>query len=36
MVANAHLSYENLLHEVFFSVEKLHEGQGFKVFKAVR
>jgi 16S rRNA (guanine1207-N2)-methyltransferase len=36
IVANAHLSYEPALEKVFFAVEKLHEGQGFKVFKAVR
>lgn len=36
MVANAHLPYESVLNDVFFAVEKLHEGQGFKVFKAVR
>ncbi len=36
IVANAHLSYETLLYELFFDVDKLHEGQGFKAFKAVR
>lgn len=36
MVANAHLPYENVLGDVFFASEKLHEGQGFKVFKALR
>ena len=36
IVANAHLSYEPALEQVFFAVEKLYEGQGFKVFKALR
>lgn len=36
MVANAHLPYERLLEEQFFSCKKLHEGQGFKVFEAVK
>lgn len=34
MVANAGLPYEVVLGEIFFEVEKCHEGQGFKVFKA--
>jgi 16S rRNA (guanine1207-N2)-methyltransferase len=33
MVANAHLPYEKTLHEHFDTVEKLYEGQGFKIFK---
>lgn len=36
IVANAHLPYETILDDVFFAVDKLHEGQGFKVFKALR
>ncbi len=36
MVANAHLPYENILGEVFDQSEKLYEGSGFKVFKAVK
>lgn len=32
MVANVHLPYEGLLQNTFFNVEKVHEGQGFKVF----
>ncbi len=36
IVANSHLPYEPALGDIFFAVEKLHEGQGFKVFKAVR
>lgn len=35
MVANAHLPYEGVLAQHFFACEKLHEGQGFKVYKAV-
>ena len=34
MVGNKHLPYENILNDKFFKVEKLFEGQGFKVFKA--
>lgn len=34
VVANAHLPYETLLKDEFKTVEKLHEGGGFKVFKA--
>ncbi len=36
MVANAHLPYEKKLEHCFFHVEKLYEGQGFKVYKATR
>jgi len=36
MVANAHLPYENVLTSCFPSVNKLYEGKGFKVFKAVK
>ncbi len=36
MVANVHLPYERDLSKHFAKVEKLHEGQGFKVFKAVK
>ncbi len=36
MVANNHLSYEPILEKNFFKVENIHEGQGFKVFKAVK
>lgn len=36
MVANAHLPYENLLESLFSGVQKLYEGQGFKVFRGVR
>lgn len=36
MVANNHLPYENVLDDVFFQVTKHHEGQGFKVYEAVR
>ena len=36
MVANSQLPYETVLEEVFFEVEKCHEEQGFKVFKAVK
>ena len=36
MVANAHLPYEQILNQHFSSVEKLHEGQGFKVFVAAK
>ena len=34
VVANAHLPYEDLLQAEFKTVEKLHEGGGFKVFTA--
>ncbi len=34
MVANAHLPYEKILQDQFSSVEKRHEGQGFKIFQA--
>ncbi|MGZ9108911.1 MAG: class I SAM-dependent methyltransferase [Micavibrio sp.] len=34
MVANAHLPYEQILQHSFGKVEKLHEGQGFKIFRA--
>lgn len=34
MVANAHLPYEQILQHSFGKVEKLHEGQGFKIFHA--
>jgi 16S rRNA (guanine1207-N2)-methyltransferase len=36
MVANAHLPYEKLLKQLFSSVEKLTEEQGFKIYKAVK
>lgn len=36
MVANAHLPYENLLESLFSDVQKLVEGQGFKVFRGIR
>ncbi len=36
MVANAHLPYERALNDIFFEVEKIHEGQGFKVYNALR
>lgn len=36
MVANSHLPYEMILREAFSAVDKLHEGQGFKVFAAKR
>lgn len=36
MVANAHLPYENVLHERFDHVQKMFEGQGFKVFRAIK
>lgn len=35
MVANTHLPYETILKTRFSDIEKLHEGGGFKVFKAV-
>lgn len=34
MVANANLPYERTLAEAFTSVQKITEGQGFKVYKA--
>jgi 16S rRNA (guanine1207-N2)-methyltransferase len=36
MVANAHLPYEIALNERFGLVECLFEGQGYKIFRAVR
>jgi len=36
MVANAHLPYEQILRDAFCDVEKLHEGQGFKIFAATK
>ena len=36
MVANAHLPYESTLKSLFFKVEKVFEGQGFKVFVATK
>lgn len=36
MVANAHLPYEDMLHDIFFKMEKLHEGGGFKIFAATK
>ncbi len=36
MVANNHLPYEDVLERVFFTCEKVYEGQGFKVFCAVK
>lgn len=36
MVANAHLPYEDILTTTFHSVVKHHEGQGFKVYEAVK
>ena len=36
MVANAHLPYEAALQQNFSVVDKVFEGQGFKVYKAVR
>ncbi len=36
MVANAHLPYEHMLQQKFTSCDKLHEGQGFKVYGAVK
>jgi 16S rRNA (guanine1207-N2)-methyltransferase len=34
MVANAHLPYEDVLSKLFFRVQRLHEGGGFKVYRA--
>lgn len=36
LVANAHLPYEPILQKAFKSVEKIHEGRGFKIIRAVR
>ncbi len=36
MVANNHLAYDNILEEIFFKCSKLYEGQGFKMFFAVK
>ncbi len=36
MVANAHLPYEEILKQSSFECNKLHEGQGFKIFCAVK
>lgn len=36
MVANAQLPYEGVLGGLFSGVEKLHEGSGFKVYRAVK
>ncbi len=36
MVANAHLPYEDTLHDSFKTVVKLSERQGFKAYEAVR
>ena len=36
MVANAHLPYEPILQKAFKVVEKVHEGRGFKIIKAVK
>lgn len=36
MVANNHLPYERALNDSFFTVEKIAERQGFKVYKAVK
>ena len=36
MVANAHLPYEAVLSEKFSTIEKKFEGQGFKIFAAVK
>lgn len=36
MVANSHLGYEAVLEHCFFSVTCVHEGQGFKVFQAIK
>ncbi len=35
MVANSHLPYESVLRDLFTGCDMLHDGQGFKVFKAV-
>ncbi|MAF98866.1 MAG: methyltransferase [Micavibrio sp.] len=36
MVANNQLAYEPALNDIFFKVDKLFEGQGFKVYKALK
>jgi len=36
MVANTHLPYEDILSAAFSDVEKLHQGNGFKVFQAIK
>lgn len=36
MVANTHLPYEPFLNDLYRTVEKLFEGQGFKIYKAVK
>ncbi len=36
MVANAHLPYEEALKEAFQTVEKPFEGEGFKIFHAIK
>lgn len=36
MVANKQLPYETILEDSFFKVEKLFEGQGFKIFEATK
>ncbi len=36
MVANNHLDYERVLNDQFFEYSKLYEGQGFKVFCALK
>ncbi|MDB5491002.1 MAG: methyltransferase small domain protein [Micavibrio sp.] len=36
MVANAHLPYEPILQQTFKAVEKVHEGRGFKIIRAVK
>ncbi|MEZ5813987.1 MAG: class I SAM-dependent methyltransferase [Alphaproteobacteria bacterium] len=36
MVANKQLPYESVLEETFFKIEKIFEGQGFKIFCATK
>ncbi|MGH1376017.1 MAG: methyltransferase [Alphaproteobacteria bacterium] len=36
MVANNHLPYEDVLEQQFFEVRKHYEGQGFKVYEALK
>lgn len=36
MVANAHLPYEPVLQQSFKNIEKIHEGRGFKIIRAVK
>lgn len=36
MVANAHLPYELVLHDRFTECDRLFEGQGFKIFCAIK